>query len=76
MIKAVNFEHNLENHELEEVLEKALRAVRKENCPERSFREPFLAALAKHSMAAYSRQISRMQKDIGRLIDKAEGGGA
>ena len=69
MMKSVNLEHNLEDYELEETLEKALRGVQETiQRPERRFRDPFMETLAERSTEVFSRQITRMNEVIKQVI--------
>ena len=65
----VTFSHNLQDHELEETLEKALGAVREKiQKPSREFRQPAMAAIAKRVNLHFDDQMKRMLKRIEAVV--------
>jgi len=67
-MREVRVEHNLSDFELEEALEKALAAARKNRPLVRKFREPALNIMSERVLSCFDNQMKRMMKRVEAVI--------
>lgn len=71
VLKKVNISHNLDDVELEEVLEKALKGVRKKmNDPEAPLDDELSEKIREESFKLFEKVSSNMIKEIKKVIKK------
>ena len=74
MSKKIKLSHNLDDNELEEVLEKALKGLRGDLENPKDFSEKLANDLAKDNEKTYNKVIDNMLKEIFEVIDASEKG--
>lgn len=72
MGKKLKLSHNLDDNELEEVLEKALKGLRGETIKPKDFSEKLANDLAIENNETFDKVIDNMLKEIFEVIDASE----
>ena len=74
MSKKLKLSHNLDDNELEEVLEKALKGLRGDLENPKDFSEKLANDLAKDTEETYNKVIDNMLEEIFKVLESSEKG--